>query len=182
MNGNTILFPTSLFVAILQRDVMKTLTLTQPWAQLVTLGAKRIETRSWSTEYQGPLAIHAAKSFPQWAEDLCEDEPFRSSLEDAGYPWKPGMKHNPQCLPTGQVIAVGWLEQVERITPNFPVVPIERAFGTYTPGRYAWRFSTIYRLATPIAARGSLGLWKWQPPEAFWNEIQTQYDQERASR
>ena len=28
---------------------MKALTLTQPWATLVAIGAKRIETRSWAT-------------------------------------------------------------------------------------------------------------------------------------
>lgn len=39
---------------------MKALTLWQPWATLVALGVKTIETRSWSTSYRGPLAIHAA--------------------------------------------------------------------------------------------------------------------------
>ena len=39
---------------------MKVLTLTQPWATLVAIGAKRIETRSWATKYRGPLLIHAA--------------------------------------------------------------------------------------------------------------------------
>ena len=39
---------------------MKAITLTQPWATLVAIGAKRIETRSWATSYRGPLAIHAA--------------------------------------------------------------------------------------------------------------------------
>lgn len=40
---------------------MKALTLTQPWATLVAIGAKRMETRSWSTSYRGLLLIHAAK-------------------------------------------------------------------------------------------------------------------------
>jgi hypothetical protein len=31
---------------------MKALTLTQPWASLVAFKAKRIETRSWSTNYR----------------------------------------------------------------------------------------------------------------------------------
>jgi hypothetical protein len=35
--------------AILQRDTLKALTLTQPWATLVALGAKRYETRSSCT-------------------------------------------------------------------------------------------------------------------------------------
>lgn len=44
--------------------VMKALTLTQPWASLVALGVKSIETRSWATNYRGPIAIHAAKGHP----------------------------------------------------------------------------------------------------------------------
>lgn len=39
---------------------MKALTLWQPWASLIAVGDKTIETRSWSTKYRGPLAIHAA--------------------------------------------------------------------------------------------------------------------------
>lgn len=38
---------------------MKALTLRQPWASLVALGVKTIETRSWSTRYRGRLLIHA---------------------------------------------------------------------------------------------------------------------------
>lgn len=40
---------------------MKAITLSQPWASLVALGVKTIETRSWGTTYRGPLAIHAGK-------------------------------------------------------------------------------------------------------------------------
>lgn len=40
---------------------MKAITLYQPWATLIAIGAKTVETRSWSTTYRGPLAIHAAK-------------------------------------------------------------------------------------------------------------------------
>ncbi len=43
---------------------MKVLTLHQPWASLVALGVKTIETRSWSTSYRGPLAIHAGSRRP----------------------------------------------------------------------------------------------------------------------
>lgn len=40
------------------------LSLWQPWATLVALGVKSIETRSWSTKYRGPIAIHAAARRP----------------------------------------------------------------------------------------------------------------------
>jgi len=41
---------------------MKALTIRQPWASLIAAGVKTIETRSWSTRYRGPLAIHAGKA------------------------------------------------------------------------------------------------------------------------
>ena len=64
---------------------MKALTLTQPWATLVAMGAKRIETRSWTTNYRGPLAIHAGKGpstigWPQLNHICNHTEPFRSVL------------------------------------------------------------------------------------------------------
>ena len=40
---------------------MKAITLHQPWASLIALGVKTIETRSWATKHRGPIAIHAAK-------------------------------------------------------------------------------------------------------------------------
>lgn len=47
---------------------MRALTIRQPWASLVALGVKTIETRSWSTRYRGPLAIHAGAAQPQRGE------------------------------------------------------------------------------------------------------------------
>ncbi|GIK37898.1 MAG: hypothetical protein BroJett011_17310 [Chloroflexota bacterium] len=68
---------------------MRCLTLTQSWAALVTLGAKQIETRSWSTRYRGPLAIHAGQGYGRWSRSyltgLCQSEPFRQVLDWAGY-------------------------------------------------------------------------------------------------
>ena len=45
---------------------MKAITLWQPWASLIAVGAKRIETRSWSTNYRGPLAVHASLRRPEY--------------------------------------------------------------------------------------------------------------------
>jgi hypothetical protein len=124
------------------------------------------------------LPFTQQKNFPTWAEEICEKEPFRSALSAAGYHRQSEKKRNPRSLPTGQIVAVGLLEEVERITRSFPVAFPESAFGDYTPGRYAWRFSTIYRLTTPIAANGARGLWDWLPPASFWDEIQGQLEQE----
>jgi hypothetical protein len=63
---------------------MKALTLWQPWASLIALGAKTIETRSWSTKYRGPLAIHAAKRRPATWWSQWGDTPKQLSGAD---PW-----------------------------------------------------------------------------------------------
>lgn len=39
---------------------MKALTIRQPYAYLIVTGEKPVENRSWSTNYRGPLLIHAA--------------------------------------------------------------------------------------------------------------------------
>ncbi len=154
----------SLLVVLRQRDTLPTLTMTDPWGSLVASGAKGIETRSWATPYQGPLAIHLAKTLPAEAEELCGEEPFRQALEAAGYRWTPGLSHNAWQLPLGCVVAFVRLEQVQRISPTFLVDEQERAFGNYTPGRFAWQFSQVYRLREPLPARGSPGVWRWTPP------------------
>lgn len=153
------------------------LTLTQPWTTLMALEAKRTETRSWATLYRGILALHAAKGYPEWAEDCCDEEPFKQVLQEGGYVRHSEDRRNPWRLPLGQVVAIGMLEQVQRITETFQVSDTEREFGNYAPGRFAWSVPTIYRLATEIPARGSLGLWAWNPPDSFWEEIQAVYEQ-----
>lgn len=59
---------------------MKVLTLHQPWASLIALGVKTIETRSWTTSYRGPLAIHAGASFQGIDDELeCEEAGWRAA-------------------------------------------------------------------------------------------------------
>lgn len=45
---------------------MKTLSIKQPWASLITSGIKNIENRTWKTNYRGRIYIHASSkpSFP----------------------------------------------------------------------------------------------------------------------
>lgn len=145
---------------------MKALTLTQPWATLVAIGAKRIETRSWSTPYRGPLAIHAAKGMPRYAVDAFLCEPFyNETLVPAGYV-------SSSMLPRGTVIATARLVRLLPTTMSRPALDEimaaegidperERAFGDYTPGRWVWLLREVVMLPEPIPARGALGLWEW---------------------
>lgn len=137
---------------------MKALTLTQPWASLVAIGAKAIETRGWQTKHRGELAIHAAKGFPRWAQDACYEEPFFSVLRGRlGAP-----DFDVSYLPLGAVVAV--VELVDVVPTDHPTLQHtltadEAAFGDYAEGRHAWLLRYPRRLVDPIPARGFQHLW-----------------------
>jgi hypothetical protein len=140
---------------------MRALSVMQPWATLLATGQKRFETRSWTTPYRGPLAIHAAKGFPREAVDRCFGGPFLSALLATGI-------RSTSDLPRGAVIATAELVDVGRITSPEAFAYVlganEIAFGDWTPGRYAWFLHNFQPLAEPIPARGALGLWQWDAP------------------
>jgi activating signal cointegrator 1 len=134
---------------------MKALSLTQPWATLVAIGAKKIETRSWSTSYRGPLLIHAAKRFPMGYRELCFEEPFRSMLLCGG------VRCHPESLHLGSLLAVCRLENVistEAAIRQGLGQRYEREFGDYSVGRFAWFLGGVDRLKDPIPYKGALGL------------------------
>ncbi len=137
---------------------MKALTLTQPWATLVALGEKKIETRSWTTRYTGPLAIHAAKSFPDWAMELATSyEVFTRALQRHGL--------SAHQLPRGVVLATCRLKDALPTTSLLApgLATREWAFGDCSPGRFMFRLEDVVPLERPVPARGSLGLWEWEP-------------------
>lgn len=155
---------------------MRGLTLTQPWATLVAQGAKRIETRSWSTSYRGLLAIHAAKGLGSVGgisglDTLCGTSPFCDAL----WPTIGVEEHlyDVDRLPRGAIVAVAELafcvpavSVLNGSHPGFgkpdstwPLTDKELAFGDYTIGRYAWLLADVRQLSTPIPYRGALGLW-----------------------
>ena len=142
---------------------MKAITLHQPYATLIAIGAKRSETRSWPTRYRGPLAIHAARVLEAQARALCSREPFRSALARAGY-------NGPDALPLGAVVATCRLvdclptgAHADHPPAHLPPADsAERAFGDYAPGRYLWLLEDVVSVSPPRPARGKQGFWEWQ--------------------
>lgn len=142
---------------------MKVLSLTQPWASLVALEEKRIETRSWRTSYRGPIAIHASRGFPLDCRELGRREPFLSVL--ARY----GLAAN--NLPLGAILCTTSIEDcvaAEKVleAPCYYSEHVhEIAFGDYGPGRFGLILGSVTRtFVPPVPARGSLGLWEWAEP------------------
>lgn len=162
---------------------MKALTLHQPWASLIALGAKTIETRSWPTKYRGSLAIHAGARKPRsvFTDPRGPTEPVTDLVAMAScYEWYENPDGSGEgeyvwCGPLGAVVAT--CELVDVVTTDHPgelpgwialdtrgapyVDANEAALGDYTPGRYAWLLGNIVPLDQPIPAKGRQGIWEW---------------------
>lgn len=140
---------------------MKAIALTQPWATLVALGAKRLETRSWDTTYRGPLAIHAAKGFPRWAREFARTDAWvQEILLNAKLVF-------PEFFPVGAVLCIVNLTGTCHTEGIWNIPEHERAFGDYGPGRYAWQLTDLQVLAKPYPCSGKLGLWNVEIPSEY---------------
>jgi hypothetical protein len=144
---------------------MKVLSIMQPWASLVVMGQKRIETRSWNTKYRGPLLIHASLKKVKVFEGLYD---LLYQLQAI-----PGFMENYDKLPYG--VIVGKVDLIETIcmttdkvgadaiidSARWVLTEKEYAFGDYREDRYGWLLANAKAFETPIPAKGKLGLWSF---------------------
>jgi activating signal cointegrator 1 len=155
---------------------MKALTLCQPYATLVVLGLKRIETRSWYMSHRGELLIHAAAGVGYLGSmsalrDLCCREPFFSALKAGGIDLD---VVDVDALPFGALIGQCQVVDCREIVENrtqlenwmrpamLPPDEPERSFGDYRAGRFATLLADARAFPTPIPARGAQRLWHWE--------------------
>lgn len=133
---------------------MKAISLWQPWASAIAIGAKKIETRSFWTSYRGALAIHAAKTNTPELREFFANSNACAPLWNNGYgSWSD--------LPLGAIVATCRLVECLRTTDIAGLTPQERALGDFATGRYGWVLEEVRRLPVPIPARGAQGFWEW---------------------
>lgn len=113
---------------------MKALSIRQPWAELIMLGIKDVENRSWATEHRGSLVIHAARALDVSKEELSEFG------DEYGF--------DPNKLVYGALI--GSVEVVDctmKVTSDW-----------HYQGQYGWYLKNPKRLSEPVPMKGKLGL------------------------
>ena len=145
---------------------IKTLSLWQPWAEAIRVGAKQVETRSWLTSYRGWLAIHAAKrkidksdaAFTDWAEHYVGD---LSKLD------------------FGAAICIVKLSDCRSTEAlREEISEGEQLWGNYDDGRWGWVLSQgpVIDLIPAIPLVGHQGLFDWEVPEYVAKRIR-EWDQ-----
>lgn len=144
---------------------MRALTVKQPWATLIMLGIKQLETRSWKTAYRGELAIHAAQD----GSRLHTDQLMRLERRLGAMPTTLAEKD----YPLGALLGVVELVECLPISPRLfaALTPIEQALGWYQGGGYVWDLARAGRrqMKEPIACTGQHGLWQLSA------ELETQF-------
>mmetsp|Transcript_3649 Transcript_3649/g.7836 ORF Transcript_3649/g.7836 Transcript_3649/m.7836 type:complete len:507 (-) Transcript_3649:30-1550(-) len=70
------------FIYSESEDKRYTLSMHQPWASLVIEGFKRVEGRSWPSDFKGPLWIHAAAKKPTEEEIKTVEEQYNQLYRD----------------------------------------------------------------------------------------------------
>ena len=131
----------------------------QPWAELLVIGAKELETRPMQIHYRGPLLIHAGMKFDFGDLELCHSDPrFNKFIPD------------PTKLVTGAIIGKVDIIECLPVEEALKVISAtEKAFGDYRPGRYAWMCAGAVKFKTPILnVRGQQGIWNYNEEVSFY--------------
>lgn len=130
---------------------MKVLSLTEPYATLIKLGKKRIETRSFKTNYIGELYIHASST--KIPKEWKNNEELMSLVKDSE-------------LSFGYIICkcklLDFVYMDEEFLNKIKKDKLEFICGDYRLGRYAWILEDIEVLDNPMFAKGKLGIWNYE--------------------
>lgn len=137
---------------------MKALTICQPYAELIACKRKRVENRTWPTNFRGPMYIHAGKS-REWL-DIVEDE-FGEIDSESGCCI--------EALEFGMVVAIAsvidCLSSLEiEACKHDKKYPWLRAH-EHMNGPWCWILDDVSRVQ-PFAWKGQLGLFEIDPMAA----------------
>jgi hypothetical protein len=147
---------------------MKAISILQPWASLVILGHKKIETRSWDTKYRGPLLIHASAG-KKGLNLIDKQDPFGdlalrlAKLDMDFYDYPLGAIIGVvDLVETFQFGGDRSIEYVQSLPKSAAAQEI--AFGDWNEGRWGWRLENPKLFDNPIPAKGALQIWEYSSP------------------
>lgn len=137
---------------------MKVISIKEPFATLITNGMKKIETRSWKTNYRGEIFIHA--SGKKLAKEFLTNDFVVDLIKDMD-------------MNFGNIICrcnlVDCIYMDEDFLEYIKQNPTEYNVGEYKLGRYAWVMKDIKPIH-PIPAKGQLNIWNFDEEYELMNK------------
>jgi hypothetical protein len=139
---------------------LRALSLWPPWGTFIARGLKRIETRSWPTDYRGTIAIHQTRAWQaNVVTDFCQPgQIFHRYLQSLGF------VRGYIDVPLGCVVAFADIVDCVPTEAVEGLSTVERNVGDYTPGRWAWKLENVVRLTQPYPCKGGQRLWRASVP------------------
>lgn len=129
---------------------MKVLSIKEPFATLIKDKEKKIETRSWKTNYRGELYIHA--SLAKYKNESMDKFYIDSLIKN-------------KKLNYGYIICkcklVDYIKFDKTFQEKIAKNKKEYKLGDYKEGRYAWILEDVEKLPEPIKAKGKLNIWEY---------------------
>jgi hypothetical protein len=150
---------------------VKCISVLQPWASLIVLGHKKIETRSWNTKHRGEIYIHASQSTKGLKMlDRFPYESINNHLEDIDmlgnfdFPLGAiiGKVNLVSTIPTSTVNIINCDGVNHQSGKSWKFFKQELAFGDYSPNRYGWLLDNPVAFDKPIPAKGKLSSWEYE--------------------
>ena len=119
---------------------MKSLSLKQPFAELILQGKKTIELRKWNTNFRGEFLIHASKT------------PDKDSMDKFNF--------KDDELPLGAIVGKAELINVKKYSSETEFkADKDKHLADISWGKYGFILKNSVRFNKPIAAKGKLNFW-----------------------
>lgn len=143
---------------------MKALTIWQPWASLIAVGAKPVEWRGWPAPahvHGQRIAIHAGARPMKRAEVQDLLHRVRHEPETLGFvgalaePLLDRALVSPGSLPLSHVLCTAILGRPR------PATELVRDSDRVDHSKWGWPLSEIVLLRPPVPTRGAQGFWNW---------------------
>ena len=129
---------------------MKVISIKEPFASLIMLGIKNIETRSWKTNYRGEIYIHASLTNSKIDEE--RKEKLLKLLPD-NFEFNKGYIICKANLVDCIYMDDKYIEKIKKDKINY-------LCGRYEVGRYAWILENV-EVIDKVPAKGKLGIWNY---------------------
>lgn len=140
-------------------ETIRVLTISQPFAALITSGKKVIENRTWETLQPGPLAIHAGKGSQYLNRDELRGYPTGCIVAFADLI---GCIHIEALREAARTLRVPLYLQMRGLNSKDV-----RAFSAHehAEGPFCWLLRNVRPLREPFRINGKQGLWTWDVPD-----------------